>query len=247
MRTSSRRLVVTAVSVAASLALTLAPAAAAADVAADVIVSPSTATQGDYTTLTFVVPNESESASTVKVKVAFPTKPPLASVRVKRQPGWTADVIETKVRGPGDTCDCAMTPAVTSITWTADKSARISPGEFDEFEVFVGPLPLVERLTFPTVQTYDDGSVERSAARASAEGQSAHPAPALTLRAAPAAAGEASTAGDSESGVISGLTRAGWTGASRWIGVAAVVLGVGVMAAAGGLALVRRRGSSLTE
>lgn len=236
--------------VAAALALTLVPTSVAV---ADVIVSPSSATQGDYTTLTFVIPNESENATTTKVKVAFPTKPTLASVRVKRQPGWTADVIKTKVRGPGDTCECTITPTVTSITWTADPgSGGIKPGEFDEFEVFVGPLPLVKRLAFPTVQTYDDGSVERWVARKSGDGQPAHPAPALALRAAPTAAGEADAAGDSasddsEGGMIPALTRAGWSGASRWVGGAAAVLGVVVMAVAGGLALVRRRDSSLTE
>ncbi|MGH3489935.1 MAG: YcnI family protein, partial [Actinopolymorphaceae bacterium] len=180
MRTSSRRLVVAAASVAASLTLTPATIAAA-----DVIVSPSTATQGDYTTLTFVVPNESESASTSKVRIAFPTRTPLPSVRIKRKPGWAADVIKAKVKGPGDTCECTITPTVTSITWTAGKGAHIRPGEFDEFEVFVGPLPLEGRLTFPTVQTYDDGSVERWTARASADTQPAHPAPTLTLRTSP--------------------------------------------------------------
>jgi periplasmic copper chaperone A len=236
VRTSSRRLVVAAASVAASLALTPATIAAA-----DVIVSPSTATQGDYTTLTFVVPNESESASTAKVRIAFPTRTPLPSVRIKRKPGWAADVIKAKVKGPGDTCECTITPTVTSITWTAGKGAHIRPGEFDEFEVFVGPLPIEGRLTFPTVQTYDDGSVERWTARASADTQPAHPAPTLTLRTSPERDTAVAADGSPADGASPGLSQAAWSGATRWAGATAVVLGLVVLAAAGGLALTRRR------
>jgi periplasmic copper chaperone A len=123
--TSSRRFVVAVAAVAAALALTLVPTSVAV---ADVIVSPSSATQGDYTTLTFVIPNESENATTTKVKVAFPTKPTLASVRVKRQPGWTTDVIKTKVRGPGDTCECTPTRAAAASSPASSTSSRCSWG-----------------------------------------------------------------------------------------------------------------------
>jgi periplasmic copper chaperone A len=240
--TSFRRTAALAAS-AAGTALVLA-LASATSAAADVLVTPSTATQGDYTTLTFVVPNESESTGTVKVRVQFPTRPTLPSVRIKRKAGWTADVVKAKVKGPGDTCECTITPTVTSITWTAGKGAHIRPGEFDEFEVLVGPLPVRKRLTFPTVQSFDDGSVERWTAPASADTQPAHPAPTLTLRTPPTVDSAAAAPGTPSDGETrGGLTRAALSGAARWAGVTAVVLGLVVMAAAGGLALARRRGA----
>lgn len=67
-----------------------------------------------------------------------------------------------------------LTEAVRTITWTADSKAdAIVPGEFDEFDISVGPLPEnVDQMTFKAVQTYDSGEVVRgsrsqgSAARA---------------------------------------------------------------------------------
>ena len=127
---------------------------------AHVTVNPNTALAGSYPTLSFHVPNESAKADTVKVTVDFPMAHPFASVSVLKQPGWTAVTTTTKLSTPiSDDDNASITEAVSSITWTADPSAKIALGQFAEFDVSVGPVPKVASLSFDAIQTYDDGSV----------------------------------------------------------------------------------------
>jgi hypothetical protein len=79
-----------------------------------------------------------------------------------------------------------VTEAVSEIIWTG---GTIAPGQFDEFEISVGPLPSdVDVLLFPAVQTYSDGT-EVSWIQQSFRGQPEpdHPAPQLRLTSADAA------------------------------------------------------------
>jgi hypothetical protein len=48
------------------------------------------ATQAGFAVITFRVPTESETASTVGLKVQLPPDQPLASLSVKPHPGWTS-------------------------------------------------------------------------------------------------------------------------------------------------------------
>jgi periplasmic copper chaperone A len=149
---------------------------------AHVTVDPREETQGNYAKLAFRVPNESDTASTVKVKVSFPLKTPLASVRVKPHDGWEAKVARTKLSEPVEAGDFTLEEAVSSITWTAEKGVAIGPDEFDEFEVSVGPLPEQKSMAFPAVQTYDDGEVvEWSDPVREGAAEPEHPTPVLTL------------------------------------------------------------------
>jgi uncharacterized protein YcnI len=148
---------------------------------AHVTVDPSQAGQGDYAKLTFRVPDESDTASTIRVRVMLP---PIPSVRVKPHPGWTVVVQKSKLPKPVDVGDFTLEEAVTSVTWTAAKGGGIAPGEFDEFDVSVGPLPDRPSLSFPAVQTYDDNKIVRWDQIPTAGGaESEHPAPTLTLAA----------------------------------------------------------------
>lgn len=187
----------------------LAPAAAAllfalaAPASAHVTVNPSEAVKGSYTKLTFRVPNERPDASTTKLEVKLPEDHPLESVSVKPVPGWTATV------------------AASVITWTG---GEVKPGEFQEFDVSVGPLPEdTDRLVFPAVQTYSSGEVV-SWSELHEEGaeEPEHPAPVLKLIDAPEADG------DSGKGIAT---------------VALVVGALGLLAGTGGLALGRRAGA----
>ncbi|MEQ4208727.1 YcnI family protein [Actinopolymorpha sp. B9G3] len=171
-----RRGAVVAAATASALALLTGPAFA------HVTVNPREETQGNYAKLAFRVPNESDTAATVKVKVSFPLKTPLASVRVKPHDGWKARVTRTKLPEPVESGDYTLEEAVSAITWTAEKGVRIGPDEFDEFEVSVGPLPEEESLAFPAVQTYDDGEVvEWTEPVREGAAEPEHPAPVLTL------------------------------------------------------------------
>jgi uncharacterized protein YcnI len=170
---------------------------------AHVTVTPATATQGGYTALGFRVPNEADSASTTKVQVFLPQDHPLASVSVKPHPGWHAKVVTRKLATPLSTDDGEVTEGVYSITWTADsRQDALQPGEYDDFDISVGPLPAVSSLTFKTLQSYSDGTVVRWIDPPAPEGEPEpeHPAPTLALTAASADPAGSSDAGSGDSG-----------------------------------------------
>jgi uncharacterized protein YcnI len=154
---------------------------------AHVTVNPREAAQGRYAKLAFRVPNERDGLNTTKLEVNFPTDHPLASVSVRPHAGWTYSVVKAKLATPIKSDDGEISEGVSKVTWTG---GAIKPGEFDEFEVSVGPLPDdVDSLTFKALQTYSDGEVVRWIEEAPAGGGEVdHPAPVLKLTKAGAAA-----------------------------------------------------------
>jgi uncharacterized protein YcnI len=164
--------------------------AAASPASAHVTVNPDTATPGGYTKVTFRVPNETDNADTTKLEVAFPADQPIASVSVKPVPGWTATPTRSKLATPIKAHDHEITEAVSRIVWTADANAAVKPGQFQEFDVSLGPLPASGQLIFKALQTYSDGTVVRWIDEPTSDGtEPEHPAPTLRLAAAtPAAA-----------------------------------------------------------
>lgn len=208
---------------------------------AHVTVNPDQAQQGGYTKLTFRVPTESDTLSTTKVTVQMPTDQPFASVSVKPHPGWTYRVEKTKLAQPISSDDGQITEAVSTITWTADKGAEIKPGEFDEFDISVGPLPKVDSMTFKALQTYSDGSVVRwidEAAKGQPEPE--HPAPVLTLTPASDSAGDAATTSAPTSDTASATASNSDDGDSKTPLVISIIALV-VAVAGAGVAVVRRR------
>jgi uncharacterized protein YcnI len=145
------------------------------------------ATQGGYATITFKVPTESDTASTVGLKVQLPTDNPIASVSIQPKAGWTYTVKKAKPATPLSNDDGPITEIITEIDWKAAAgNPGIKPGEFDGFVISAGPLPKVETVTFKVVQEYSDGEVvswiETPASGSSAE--PAHPPPTIALAAA---------------------------------------------------------------
>lgn len=141
--------------------------------------------------ISFRVPTESASASTVGLTVQLPTDTPIASVLVEPHTGWTDTVTTTKLATPIHTDDGDITQVVSVITWTASTpAAGIKPGQFDQFVVLAGKLPDAPSLTFKAIQTYSDARkvswIETTAPGSTV--QPDHPAPVLTLAAAPAVA-----------------------------------------------------------
>src|SRR5690349_17098929 len=135
--------------------------ALAAPAAAHVTVNPNTATPGGYTKVTFRVPNEKDSADTTKLEVTLPADKPIASVSTKPVPGWTMQADRTKLATPIKREGGDITEAITKLTWTAAPDAAIRPGQFQEFDVSVGPLPQTDQLVFKALQTYSDGDIVR--------------------------------------------------------------------------------------
>ncbi|WP_433361772.1 YcnI family protein [Actinoplanes sp. CA-142083] len=207
MRTLIKRSVLVA-AVAGGLTLALAVPASA-----HVTVNPNTATPGGYTKVTFRVPNESDTASTTKLEVNLPADKPVASVSVKPVPGWTAVAVKSKLATPIKAHDTEITEAVSKITWTADGSSAVKPGQFQEFDVSLGPLPDSGQMIFKALQTYSDGSIVRWIDEPTTDGsEPEHPAPVLKLAAAAAPAAAAPAPADSADESSSGTNAYGIAG-----------------------------------
>ena len=160
-------------------ALTLAIASPAS---AHVTVTAAGATQGGYSKVTFRVPNESDTESTTKLEVNLPIKEaPVASVSVKPVPGWTAVVTKGPLDKPLEAHGTQIKEAISKITWTATGDAAIKPGQFQEFDVSLGPLPEVDQMVFKALQTYSGGEVVRWIDEPVAGAEPESPAPVLKL------------------------------------------------------------------
>jgi uncharacterized protein YcnI len=163
---------------------------------AHVSVSSPDAAAGGYGKVTFRVPNESDTASTVKIRVQLPKDTPLASVSTQPVPGWTASTTKAPLNPPvKDDDGNTVSEAVSVVEFDAAPGGGIGPGEFQEFSLSGGPFPDADSLTFPVVQTYSDGT-ESAWIEPTVEGQAEpeHPAPVLSLTADPAAAPSSSAA-----------------------------------------------------
>ncbi|SNS32438.1 Uncharacterized protein YcnI [Geodermatophilus pulveris] len=159
--------------------------AAAGAAAAHVTVSSSDATAGGYGKLTFRVPNESDTASTVALRISIPEESALASLRAQPVPGWTVTMTTADLATPLQAHGEQVTSHVSVVEFRAVDGGGIRPGEFQEFALSGGPFPDADRLTFPAVQTYSDGT-EAAWIEPTVAGQAEpqRPAPLLTLTAA---------------------------------------------------------------
>jgi uncharacterized protein YcnI len=232
--------------VAAAALVAVVVVATAGPASAHVTVNPREAAKGGFAKLTFRVPNERDDASTTSLAVRLPTDHPLASVSVRPTPGWTAKVERGPLPTPVQTDDGQVTDAVSTITWSG---GTIAPGEFQEFDISVGPLPDdADSLTFPAVQTYSSGEVVRWIERAQPGGtEPEHPAP--TVRLTDPAGGSASTATTINPGTTAADGQAAPAAtatedddAATGLAVVALIVGiVGVLTGIGGIAMARRR------
>jgi uncharacterized protein YcnI len=164
--------------------------ALAATASAHVSVSSADAAPGGFGKLTFRVPNESDSASTVGLKIQIPEEAALASLSVQPVAGWkvtttTADLPEPVESDEGQ----KITSYVSVVEFRAESGNGIAPGEFQEFSLSGGPFPDVDSVSFPTVQSYSDGSESAWIEPTVGEQEPEFPAPTLTLRASSSDAG----------------------------------------------------------
>jgi uncharacterized protein YcnI len=217
---------------------------------AHVTVSSPAAVQGGYATLTFKVPTESATASTVGLKVQLPADQPLASVSILPTQGWSYVVTKSKLAKPISSDDGDITDAVSTIEWKADSAATaIKPGEFNQFVVSAGPLPKAASMTFKAIQTYSDASIvswiEQAAAGSNV--QPDHPAPTLQLAATSGAASSSSPSASNGLGV-SALAAPKDSSGKATTGVILGAIGVVLGAVAlGALILTRRTAHSRTN
>jgi uncharacterized protein YcnI len=217
---------------------------------AHVTAQPGEAAQGSYTVVNMRVPNESDTAGTVKLEVTLPADHPLASVRTSPVPGWTATTTEAPLNPPVQSGERMLDKAVRTVTWTANPGTRIGPGEFLEFPLSLGPLPTgVDELTLPAVQTYDNGEVVAWNQPMNPDGsEPERPAPSLTL--SPAAAGGAdmhgaAPAAENPAQQVRDADPADST--ARWLAGAGLLVGALGLGVGAGAVLRTRRTAAAVE
>jgi uncharacterized protein YcnI len=212
--------------------------ALAGPASAHVTVNPNTAVQGGYTKVTFRVPNETDGADTVKVEVSLPIDTPFASVSLKPVAGWTMAAEKAKLATPIDAHGTKIDEAVAKITWTATGDAAIKPGQFQEFDVSLGPLPQVPQVVFKALQTYSDGTVVRWIDEPTTDGtEPEKPAPVLKLT---PGSGDAHAAASGPAMAAAAVTETESDGDGTWVGVVGIVLGLAALVLA---LLAYRRGA----
>jgi uncharacterized protein YcnI len=208
--------------------------ASAMPAAAHVTVNPKEATAGGYAKLTFRVPNEKPDASTVKLEVALPEEAAFASVSVKPVAGWTVATEKHKLTTPIKNHDTEITEAVSKIVWTADAASAISPGQFQEFDVSVGPVPEVSQVIFKALQTYSNGEVVRWIEEPKAGAELERPAP--VLKVLPKTEPVAASVGNVAEAGAGAESSGGGNGWSVGLSIAALLIALAAL----GLALRRK-------
>jgi uncharacterized protein YcnI len=216
---------------------------------AHISLHPNTIPAGAFATLDVRVPGEQEGAYVKKVDTLFPRG--FAGVDYENVAGWTAKVIEAKLATPitedGETIDAEVSRIVW--TWTGPQG-KVNNGQFIQF-----PLSMAipedatgKALEFRTVQTYSNGQVVHWI---SPSLSSEHPSPRVNVTAKGGAiedvAGEeagptaAQTAG-SQSAPASTQAVVKSSGASKSLGIAALILGgLGLLAGLTALVASGRR------
>ncbi|WBB69754.1 DUF1775 domain-containing protein [Micromonospora sp. WMMD812] len=151
--------------------------------AAEVTSTPGQARQGDAVRLEFVVPEERPGTRTREIEIRLPADAPIAEVYPMSVPGWAPRISSRTLDQPvSGIHSSTVTTVTTAVTWIRVDGAAPGPARL---ALSMGPLPATDRLAFPVIQTYADGTVVRWADPAGA-----HKAPVLTLLpAAPGAAG----------------------------------------------------------
>ena len=228
----------------------LAPAGAQAHIS----LHPNTIPAGAFATLDVRVPGEQEGAYVKKVDVLFPQG--FTGVDYENVPGWSTHVIETKLATPikedGETIDTEVSQIVW--TWTGPLG-KVNNGQFVQLPLSLAiPADATGRaLEFRTVQTYSNGLlVHWISSSLSAE----HPSPRINVtakggaiqdvagdEAGPAAAQTAASPSGSASTPVTTQSSSG--GASKGLGLAALILGaLGLIAGLAALVASRRRTSA---
>jgi uncharacterized protein YcnI len=209
----------------------LAPAAAQAHVT----LNPREAPAGAFTQLDVRVPNERDDAATVKVDLKLPDG--FAFVSYEPKPGWTVKVYKSRLATPiktghGD----EITEQVSRIVWTGSGTGdgKISPGQFMNFPLSVRvPDQAGQTLTFKALQTYSSGEVVRWIGEEDAD------APAPTVKVTAAAADDHHAAAPATP--AAGASDSADSGGSDGLAVAALIVGIAALLAAGAAAMTGRR------
>ena len=70
----------------------------------------------------------------------LPEDQPVASVSTTPVPGWTVTTRSRTLDEPLDQHGEQVTDVVSEVVWTATANG-VAPGQFEDFEISLGPLP----------------------------------------------------------------------------------------------------------
>jgi uncharacterized protein YcnI len=236
------------VAVAMASAALLAPTVARAHIS----LHPNTIPAGAFVTLDVRVPGEQAGAYAYKVDMLVP--PGFTEIDTQNVPGWSVKEIMVRLAKPIQTDEGSIDEEVSQIVWTGDRSrlGRLENGQFIQFPLSIAmPSDIAGRsLAFKTVQFYSNGKVIHWIGPPSAE----YPAPTINVTAKggvveEVAGGEAGpTPGEAPAGqsganaahISATVVRSGG-GASKGLGIAALILGaLGLAAGLSALEVARR-------
>lgn len=223
---------------------------------AHVSLHPNTLPAGSGPTLDVRVPNESSNARVVKVDMQVP--PGVTFFLTQPVAGWSSKVIHTKLAKPIKTDDGTVTEEASEVIWTADQGRGTDPDHFQSFPIVLSvPGHAGQVLTFKTIQTYSDGKVVSWIQGPDADS----PAPTVNVTAAggftqdqsgdagPPAPGTAdaatTTPTPAKPATAATKTVAARSGASKGLGIAALIIAIAALLA-GLAALATRRRASVT-
>ena len=167
---------------------------------------------GGFGVVTLGVPTEAGKPTTTRVEVRIPDETPLRTVRAEPLAGWTLTIQKRKIDPPLRKDDgTPVNEVVSTVTWTARSDGGIPEGQFQEFALYLGPMPDAETFALPTTQTFSDGSTDEWKEQATGGDKSKYPVPTVTI--SPQTSG----------GLLPVIS---WTA----LGLAVVGLGIGVFA-----------------
>ena len=236
MRTLPVSRVLAGLAAGAVLAL-VAPLAASAHVSA----TPNQAEAGSWTYVTFRVPNESSTASTVKLDIHLPSDTPFTSVSYQPTAGWTGATTKTTLPKPVKVEGNTISEATTEVTFTAD-AGGVAPGQFQTFTLSLGPVPDTGHIVIPATQTYSDGTVVEWSATPEQvkKDDTLEPAPVLWVNDAPPADHHGGSTATAEPAATADAPGNGQNGLALGLSIGALVVAAGGVLL-GGFALGRRK------
>jgi periplasmic copper chaperone A len=217
------------------------PAAAQAHIS----VHPNTVPAGAFTTLQLSVPGEQEGAHVTKVDTLMP--PGFTSVAYQNIAGWSARVINQKVSPPIQTDEGPVSEDVSQIIWTwTGPLGMVNNNQFIQFPISVAiPENLAGKaLEFKTIQSYSNGQVVHWIAPSL---DAENPAPRINVTAKGGVVEEVAgkeagpEAGQAGSGSQATAPLKSSEGASKGLGIAALIIGaLGLVIGLGALVIARR-------
>jgi uncharacterized protein YcnI len=215
---------------------------------AHISLHPNTIPAGAFATLDVRVPGEQEGAYVRKVDVLLPSG--FTSVDYENVPGWSTRIIESRLAAPIMQDGETINAEVSRIVWTwTGPLGKVNNGQFIDFPLSLAiPDVAGKALEFKTIQTYSNGqAVHWIDPSLSAE----HPAPRINVT---AKGGVIEDIAGHEAGPEAGQTAGSQStpapaavkqssGASKGLGIVALILGaLGLLIGLGALAASRRGG-----